>query len=395
VTSRLALAVCCGLWLGGASAWAADNNAALPPGYSPDMSSEEAGLWMLQDREEAALKTSANLVRDEKLNAYVSGVICKLAAEYCPSIRVYIIDTPDWNAECAPNGMVLVFTGLLLQMKNEAQFAFVLGHEITHYTHRHSLDALHRRVNTAGALQVFDIAMAGVGAGVGADPRGAMSLGANIAQLSMLSYSRDQERDADEGGFKRATALGYAPQEAPAIWENMAADNKADPNFSRHAFFNNHPGEEERAANNAKWAGEIVSTRSDWVTNEDAFHAATAPFVRRWIEEELALAQPDRSIEIFRRLAANMPSRGIYQYALGEAYRKRNDSKKNDPAAAESAYRGALATADAPAEAWRGLGLVAMKAGRNADAKEAFTQYRAKLPDASDKAMVDFYLTQL
>ena len=36
-----------------------------------------------------------------------------------------------------------------------------------------------------------------------------------------------------------------------------------------------------------------------------------------------------------------------------------------------------------------------MKAGRNADAKEAFIQYRAKLPDAADKAMIDFYLTQL
>ena len=36
-----------------------------------------------------------------------------------------------------------------------------------------------------------------------------------------------------------------------------------------------------------------------------------------------------------------------------------------------------------------------MKAGDNAAAKDAFTRYRAMLPDADDKAMIDFYLTQL
>jgi hypothetical protein len=38
---------------------------------------------------------------------------------------------------------------------------------------------------------------------------------------------------------------------------------------------------------------------------------------------------------------------------------------------------------------------VAMKAGDNAVAKDAFTQYRSNAPDAGDKAMIDFYLTQL
>jgi predicted Zn-dependent protease len=389
---RLLLSSCAVLLLQVASVQAADPKV-LPPGYSPNMSSDEAGMWMQFDKLEASVKTVPNIVRDEKLNAYVSGVICKLAGEYCSSLRVYIIDTPDWNASCSPNGMVFVNTGLLLQMKNEAQFAFVLGHEITHYLHRHSLERARNEVNTRGFLMVFDLAAAGVGVGVGVNTRGLISLGNNIGVYSMIAFSRDNERDADDGGFKLASGLGYAPREAPAIWETMAAENKEDPNFSHSAFFASHPGDEERAAANAKWAAQIASSRSDWITNEDAFHTATAPFVHRWVEEELALAHPERSIAIFRRLAANMPSLGIYQYGLGEAYRKHN--QKNDAAAAENAYRGALAAPDAPPEAWRGLGLLAMKAGRNTDAKEAFTQYRAKLPDASDKAMIDFYLTQL
>ena len=390
---RKALVLSCAAWLLAASGARAAGHDVLPPGYSPDTSSDEAGLWMLMDKEEAAVKTSPNIERDEKLNAYLGGVICKLAGEYCPSIRVYVVDTPDWNASAAPNGMVQVNTGLLLQVKNEAQLAFVLRHEITHYVHRHSLAKTRKVVNTAGFLKVFGLAMAGVGAGVGADPRGAISLGNALGIYSITAFSRDEERDADDGGFKRATTLGYSPTEASAIWEAMVAENKADPNFSRSAFFASHPGEEERAATNEKLAAEVAPTRSDWITNEDSFHAATAPFIGRWVEEELAQAQPDRSIVVFRRLAASMPSQGVYQYGLGEAYRKRNQT--NDAVAAENAYRGALACADAPPEAWRGLGLLTMKAGRNADAREAFIQYRAKLPDSADKAMIDFYLTQL
>jgi len=36
-----------------------------------------------------------------------------------------------------------------------------------------------------------------------------------------------------------------------------------------------------------------------------------------------------------------------------------------------------------------------MRAGESAKAKDAFTNYQAKLPNASDKAMIDFYLSQL
>ena len=387
-----ALLLTCGILLVGATAGQSAEHTALPPGYSPEMSSDEAGLWMQVDKIESQVRTAPNIIRDERLNTYVSGVICKLAGDYCPSIRVYIVDTPLWNASCYPNGMVMVNTGLLLQMKNEAQFAFVLGHEITHYTHSHVVEGWRNKVRTSGFLAVANLALAGLGAGYGVDTRGAISLVNNAGIHSMIAFSRDQERDADNGGFQRTTALGYAPSEAPAIWENMVADNKADPDY-RAAFFSDHPGEEERVTSNKKWADQVAPTRTDWFTNEDAYHAATAPFIRRWVDQELALAQPDRSIAIFRRLAANTPSQGIYQYGLGEAYRKRN--QKNDNAAAENAYRGALAAPGAPPEAWRGLGLLAMKSGDNAKAKDAFTQYQAKLPDASDKAMIEFYLSQL
>jgi predicted Zn-dependent protease len=360
-----------------------------PPGYTPDMKSDEAGLWMQVDKAEDAIKTAPSLVRDEKLNAYVSQLVCRLAGEYCPSIRVYVVQVPSFNASMAPNGMMLVHTGLLMRTENEAQLAFVLGHEITHYLHRHSLQRWRQLINTRGFLSFFTLAAVGAGA------PGLIDVASTIGVAGIYSNSREHERDADATGFTRVTEAGYAPGEAPAIWRHVASEDKANPrNIDRPAMWlSTHPAPEERIANMEKQAGEAQARRSDWVRNEDPFRAATDAFLNRWVEDDLALGRNDESAELFRRLSATMPSRGIYRYGLGEAYRKRN--KGTDAAAAMAAYRGALECADAPASAWRGLGLVAMKAGDKAAAREAFSKYRLAAPEAGDKAMIDFYLSQL
>lgn len=358
-----------------------------PPGYSPDMSSDEAGLWMRVDKAEAEIKVSPALIRDEALNKYVRDLVCKLAGEHCGSIRVYVMEVPGFNAYMMPNGAMVVWSGLLLRMENESQLALILGHELTHYLHRHSLDQFRKMVNTAGAMMFVNIATAAAGVGVLGSLAGLAAVG------GLLAHSREQERDADTGGFDVTIANGYDPRQAPAIWRYAADETNANPNRSKALFFSTHPVPEDRMTGMAKRAQELEGTRNDWVVNVDSYRAATDPFLIRWSEGELARGESDESVVLFRRLAANAPSRGIFQYFLGESYRKRN--AQNDAAAAQVSYRGALACADAPVEAWRGLGLMAMKAGDNAAAKDAFTQYRAKAPDANDKAMIDFYLTQM
>ena len=79
---------------------------------------------------------------DLKLHAYVEDIACRLGASHCPDIRVHIVRTPWFNASMAPNGMMQVWSGLLLRADNEAQLAAVLGHEIGHYISRHSVERL-------------------------------------------------------------------------------------------------------------------------------------------------------------------------------------------------------------------------------------------------------------
>ena len=150
-----------------------------PPGYTPDMSTDEAGMWMQVDKLEKDIQSSPARIRDEKLNAYVQGLVCKLAGEYCGSIRLYVMEVPAFNAETLPNGAMVVWSGLLLRSENEAQLAFVLGHEITHYLHRHSLERMRRIVSTSGFMAVFGIVTAGAGVGL-------IGLAANAAAVGAL-----------------------------------------------------------------------------------------------------------------------------------------------------------------------------------------------------------------
>jgi len=154
------------LALSGPLASAAPAVERLPHLRPPDAGSEEAGLWDATDKAERAARTSGELDADPELNAYVKHVLCKVAQEYCDDLRLYIMDRPFFNATTAPNGYVEVWSGLLLRARSEAELAFVLAHETTHFARNHSLAAeRHFKDQANGAMALGLILSAGMMAG--------------------------------------------------------------------------------------------------------------------------------------------------------------------------------------------------------------------------------------
>ena len=94
----------------------------------------------------------------------------------------------------APNGMMQVWSGLLLRVENEAQLASILGHEMGHYVERHSLERWEQAKASLTLGQVAGIGLALAGAG------GLSALPNLIALASIFAYNREQEREADEFG---------------------------------------------------------------------------------------------------------------------------------------------------------------------------------------------------
>lgn len=152
----------CAGWLA-RGAWAQEPAVlSLPGRFSrPDLATDEGGLWALMDREETRLRRSPFVVRDHGLREYLHGLACRLAGEHCPDIRVYPVRTPWFNASMAPNGMMQVWTGLLLRVENEAQLAAVLGHEIGHYLRRHALERLRDARSRSAFGQILGVALGG------------------------------------------------------------------------------------------------------------------------------------------------------------------------------------------------------------------------------------------
>lgn len=358
------------------------------PGYHPAYDSDEAGLWMMSAKAEDSFKTSPLLVRDPQLNDYVHGLMCKMAKDQCGDMRLYILDVPYFNAAMSPNGAMQVWTGLLLRAQNEAQLACVLGHEMSHYMLRHTLAEWHRAINATGAMAVLAIVTAGAGVGL---------IGA-IANLgiagSLLSFSRDEEREADAHGQDLVAAAGYDPAQCAALWHEQLDEENAEPDQKdTFLFLRSHPTSDERLATMQKRAAAMPATATAPVVGADTFMTATKAFRAQWLQEELNRGHYGQSLVLVEALLAAEPASGELQFYLAEVYRRRN--LKDDAAKAMDEYKSAIATGGAPVAAFRGLGLIAMKSGDAADARDAFQRYLDAAPNADDRAMVQYYLAHL
>ena len=344
----------------------------------------EGGLWALMDREEQRLRRSAFLVRDKALNEYVSGVACRLAGEHCRDMRVYIVHTPLFNASMAPNGMMQVWSGLLLRTSNEAQLAAVLGHEIGHYLARHALDRLRDAKERAAFGQFLGIAFAAARVG---------ALG-SVAQLgvlaSLFSYGREQEREADRISVDLMARAGYAPAEASTIWTQMLEEIKSDAASkedyaSRSVLFASHPPMEERQQMLAEIAQEFARPSAVNLGSED-YVAALAPFRKAFLDDELRRRRYGETLVLLSRMQKGRSSDGELAFYEGEVYRLRN--QKDDADRALKAYRLAEKMSGAPPELFRSEGFVLRNLKQEPEAAAAFRRYLELKPAAQDAELI-------
>lgn len=346
----------------------------------PEIATDEGGLWAIMDREETRLRRSPFVIRDRALRDYVQGVACRLGGDHCPDIRVHLLRTPLFNASMAPNGMMQVWTGLLLRMANEAQLAAVLGHEIGHYLERHTLERL-RDVKSRSAFGQFI---------------GLFGLAGAVGQLALLAsafgYTRDQERDADRLGVTLMRKAGYDPGEASKVWANLLAEIKSRPDGDQELgtpMFATHPGAGERQETLAALAKEVPGG----VTKHDVWQEKIKPFRREWLVEETKRGQHEESITLLTRMITDSPDQADIVATRGEVYRMRANDKDLDVAIAD--FQAAAAMGGEPPETHRGLAMIHRQRGQTAEARASFQRYIDMAPDAPDAPMIKSYLEEL
>lgn len=356
-------------------------------GDAPALDSEEAGFWMTMEKAERDIATSGNRIPDPELDAYLKGVICRVAADYCSATRVYVMRQPDFNASMAPNGMMVVWSGLLIRVQNEAQLAAVLGHEVGHYQRRHTLAIFRRARATTNGLMAISLLTAGVVPAVG---NAAVLIGIG----SLMQHSREMESEADKIGIERLAAAGYAPREVAEVWEGMVREQKADKETQLIGFFASHPAPAERLREMAAQAERLVTLENEGGTRTAEFDNAVRRFRTMLLNDEVAMRKHARtSVVIERLLEAELITPAEAAFYRGDLFRVRGE--KGDDALAIAQYREAVAAKDPLALAHRNLGLVLRRSGDRARAREAFQSYVDLAPDANDRAMVDTYIQEL
>jgi predicted Zn-dependent protease len=208
--------------------------------------------------------------QDANVTKYVTLVGAVLAqASSRPNLdwQFVVLDTDGVNAFAAPGGFVHITRGLLGLMKNEAELAGVLAHELTHVTEKHTVNAIQHG-------DTIKLTSDSVGSSGGL----AQGLIADIAQQAYKDildnkFSRNDENEADEKGVQLANKVGYAPNGLVGALNKLADRNKdaKEPN----GLFASHPQMKERLTNIEKVIKEKKLTATATV---QARYAKNIPF---------------------------------------------------------------------------------------------------------------------
>ena len=177
--------------------------------------------------------------RNEPLTRYVN-LVGKTVGEVSdrPNLKYHfaILNSREQNAFAAPGGYIFVTIGLLKTLKNEAELAGVLAHEVAHVTQKHMLDTIQRSAVLSSATEFTLTAME-------KDPEMYASVVDEITdKLFTKGLDKDLEYEADVYGIEFAYRAGYNPKGLRDYLKTLQAQK----GHAKSAFFTTHPPTEER-----------------------------------------------------------------------------------------------------------------------------------------------------
>jgi len=206
------------------------------------------------ESKKAYLSTVGELSKEDKLVtdpalskrvATITGRLVTVAIEKFPYTAkwewsVAIVDDPKVvNAWCMAGGRMAVYTGLFEKLHlTDAEFAQIMGHEISHALANHTAEQMSRAMATT-------LGVVAVGA-MSDKPGIAMGGAALAAKVALdLPNSRTAEKEADEMGMELAVLAGYDPDAAVTLWQKMSAQGGGS---SPPEFLSTHPAPGNREA---------------------------------------------------------------------------------------------------------------------------------------------------
>jgi predicted Zn-dependent protease len=171
------------------------------------------------------------------------------------------------------------------------------------------------------------------------------------------------------------------------------AEEEAGGKSTKSIFFATHPSTAERLATLKVLADKASKEQGSWTKGREEYLAATKPFQREWLREEVQKGNYDASRVALSRLLESGSDSAEIHFFLGEVYRLRGEKEDCDSACSE--YWKALELGNPPPEIYKSLGLVYWRTGRTKEACDSFMEYLKAIPDASDRQIIESYVNRL
>jgi hypothetical protein len=215
-----------------ADAYKIPHNLSIVTGSDP-----QTGIATLEFRDAKKVQGRMKLLAERSVQEYVShlgdSLIPKGAEGTSRPIefRFFVVEDPSINAESLPDGTLLINTGLLGALENEAQLAFVLSHEMAHVLQVH-----YRREIEETRKSRVGLMIAGIAASAFIGDAGIFMSQIGIASV-VNGHQRELENQADRLALQNVIEHGYDPREAPnfsRIMINRYGDRSTSKLWSNH-----------------------------------------------------------------------------------------------------------------------------------------------------------------
>lgn len=212
---------------------------------------------------------AAPLVDNPALQAYVNRVGLWLALQTGrPGLPWHfgIIDTDAVNAFSTPGGTILVTRGLYARLRNEAELAGVLAHEIAHVVEKHQLRQIQKSLGNEWKMDLVNAVAEEKGHRDARHVAKAFSAGTEIFARGL---DKQDEFAADRLGVVIAARAGYNPYGLPGVLRTLGGTSPEDSAVA--LMFQTHPAPGTRLDLLADAMGERLDAHAGGVEQTGRF----------------------------------------------------------------------------------------------------------------------------
>ncbi len=226
----------------------------------------EADEVAMGQQADSQVVASIGLYADASLQRYVQELGTKLAkTSERPNLpwTFRVVDDPVVNAFALPGGFIYVTRGLMTYLENEAELSGVIGHEIGHVTAQHTVHSMSSQQVTQLGIAVGEMIKPGL-------QRYGDYLNAGLGLL-YLKYSRDDETQADQLGFRYMVRAGNDPRQMIQVFDMLNRVSEAGGGGQLPEWLETHPNPDHRSADFQKGIDTLQLNMNSLTVNQDSY----------------------------------------------------------------------------------------------------------------------------